>query len=181
MAIVIQRLEPAHAERYRALMLQAYAAHPDAFTSSADERAALPMAWWHERLSAPAGAERVFGALVDGALAGAAGLSFEPRAKARHKATLFGMYVAPAYRGTGAGRALVLGLLDHARGVPGLRQVLLTVTRGNAAAQALYEGCGFSVFGIEPRAVNIDGVFMDKVHMWCDLYPTPPSTGQEPA
>jgi len=171
-ATVVQRLEPPHAQAYRALMLDAYAAHPDAFTSSAQERAALPMAWWQERLSPAAGAESVvFGAFVDGTLAGAAGLTFEPRAKARHKATLFGMYVAPGRRAGGVGAALVQGVLDHARGL-GLRQVLLTVTRGNDAAQALYERCGFTVFGIEPRAVNIDGAFMDKVHMWCDLDPS---------
>ena len=37
-------------DRYRALMLEGYERHPDAFTSSAAERAAFPMAWWESRL-----------------------------------------------------------------------------------------------------------------------------------
>ena len=41
---MIERLSPSHAGNYRALMLEAYAAHPDAFTSSVAERERLPMA-----------------------------------------------------------------------------------------------------------------------------------------
>ena len=37
-------------------------------------------------------------ALVDGALAGTVGFAREPRAKSRHKASVFGMYVAPEFR-----------------------------------------------------------------------------------
>ncbi|MGE5667380.1 MAG: GNAT family N-acetyltransferase, partial [Betaproteobacteria bacterium] len=47
----VQRLSPQHASSYRALMLEAYAAHPDAFTSTVGERAALPIAWWEARLA----------------------------------------------------------------------------------------------------------------------------------
>jgi len=45
----IRLLEKADAEAYRAMMLEAYAAHPRAFTSTVAERAALPMSWWQER------------------------------------------------------------------------------------------------------------------------------------
>ena len=92
----IARLTPSHADAYRALMLEAYALHPDAFTSTVAERCDLPLSWWAERVSEAATAkEVVFGAFVDGELAGVAGLSFEMREKARHKATLFGMVVQP--------------------------------------------------------------------------------------
>ena len=99
----------------------------------------------------------------------AAGLSFESPLKSRHKALLFGMYVAPAARGAGTGRRLVEAALALARARPGLRVVQLTVTQGNAAAQALYARCGFEVFGQEPMAVFVDGRFHAKVHMWRDL------------
>ncbi|MGE0332581.1 MAG: N-acetyltransferase family protein [Ramlibacter sp.] len=166
----IQRLQPGHAEAYRALMLDAYARHPDAFTSSVAEREALPLAWWQARLSTDAqAADWVLGAFTGDTLAGAAGLSFDTRDKARHKATLFGMYVPPVQRGAGIGRQLVLAALAQARQRPGVRQVLLTVTQGNTAAQRLYERCGFKAFGVEPRAVAVDGGFVNKVHMWCDL------------
>ena len=166
----VQRLQPGHAAAYRALMLDAYARHPDAFTSSVAEREPLPLSWWESRLSAdPKATQLVLGAFTGGTLTGAAGLSFDQRDKARHKATLFGMYVPEQHRRSGLGRELVLATLAEARARPGIRVVQLTVTQGNDAAQALYERCGFIPFGVEPMAVAVAGGFVNKVHMWCDL------------
>ncbi len=166
----VQRLSPQHAPAYRALMLEAYAAHPDAFTSTVGERAALPITWWEARLAeGPAPREVVFGATEGSSLQGVAGLSFESREKASHKAKLFGMYVPAVLRGRGLGRALVTGALDYARARPGVSLVQLTVTHGNVAAEALYRHCGFVEFGVEPLAVAVNGGFVSKLHMWCDL------------
>ena len=174
--MTIRPLVVADVIAYRDLMLEAYQAHPDAFTSSAAERAALPLAWWERRLGADSdGNELVIGALDGAALAGVAGLSFEPREKAKHKATLFGMYVPDARRHQGIGRRLVLAALAHARAWPGMRIVQLTVTQGNVAAEKLYEQCGFVRYGIEPFAIAVGGRYLSKVHMWCDLEtPSPP-------
>lgn len=151
-------------------MLEAYERHPDAFTSSVTERAALPLSWWESRLAdEPEPRELVIGAFRDGQLAGVAGMSFETREKARHKATLFGMYVLPRFRHGGVGRALVGAVLDETRARDGIKVVQLTVTRGNDAAQLMYERCGFVTFGIEPFAVAVGPVFVSKVHMWCAL------------
>jgi RimJ/RimL family protein N-acetyltransferase len=151
-------------------MLEAYEAHPDAFTSSTAERAALPLAWWKARLSTDADAgETVFGAWIDGELAGVAGLAVESREKTRHKSTLFGMYVPRRHRQRGLGRSLVEAVLADARRRPATRLVQLTVTAGNAAAQRLYESCGFVAFGTEPLAVRVGGTYVSKVHMWRDL------------
>lgn len=168
--MTIRRLVPADAPAYRALMLEAYEHHPDAFTSSVSERSALPLDWWESRLAVePAASNVVIGALRDARLAAVAGLSFEVREKVRHKATLFGMVVRPEFRRSGLGRQLVLAALEHAKARGGVRLVQLTVTQGNAAAQALYERCGFVQFGIEPLAVAVGAQFASKVHMWCDL------------
>lgn len=166
----IRRLMVSDAIEYRQLMLEAYETHPDAFTSSASERAALPMSWWEARLDeAPLAREVVFGAFDGDRLVGAAGLSFESREKAKHKATLFGMYIPPEFRHRGLGRALVVAALHHARSRCGVMLVQLTVTQGNAAAQALYGQCGFVQFGLEPLAVAVGPMFVSKVHMWCNL------------
>ena len=159
----IHRLTPADAPAYRALMLDAYTRHPDAFTSSVAERAGLPLAWWEARMredaaDGTAAQECVFGAWRGGALVGVAGLSTEQRERTRHKATLFGMVVAPACRGQGLGRRLVQAVLNHAAQRPGLRVVQLTVTQGNDAAVALYQRCGFVAWGAEPMAVALAGV-----------------------
>jgi RimJ/RimL family protein N-acetyltransferase len=163
----IERLTPVHAAPYRALMLEAYARHPDAFTSSAAERTALPLSWWEARLSnGHAPPEMVFGAFIDGQLSGVAGLSFEPREKTRHKATLFGMYVPLPARQHGLGKRLIRVVLDEAAARPGIELMQLTVSQGNTAAQALYERCGFVTFGLEPLAVRVDAGYVAKVHMW---------------
>lgn len=166
----IKRLEPSHAPDYRALMLEAFELHPDAFTSSYAERAVLPLSWWESRLQPkPRPSELVLGTFRDGQLAGVGGLSFEPREKARHKATLFGMYVPSRFRRHGLGRQLVQAVLAQARSCSGVKIVQLTVTHGNHAAQNLYEQCGFVQFGLEPYAVAVGDQFVSKVHMWCNI------------
>lgn len=166
----IRRLEISDVTHYRALMLDAFELHPDAFTSSFAERSALPLSWWESRLKhEPQPAELVLGAFNDGLLAGVAGLAFEAREKASHKATLFGMYVPSARRRHGLGLQLVRSVLAQARARAGVKIVQLTVTDGNHAAQALYEQCGFVKFGLEPFAVALGDGFVSKVHMWCDV------------
>lgn len=164
------RLTPDHAPVYRALMLQAYTQHPQAFSSSAAERAALPISWWAKRLDIePNAHELVLGSFDGDDLMAVVGVSFESREKLRHKATLFGMYVTPQARQQGQGAALVQAALACARARPGIRLMQLTVTQGNQAAQALYERFGFVVFGLEPQAVAVADGFVSKTHMWCPL------------
>lgn len=167
---IIRRLVPADVLAYRPLMLEAYETHPDAFTSSVSERAALPVQWWESRLrDEPTAREMVVGAFEGNALVGVAGLSFEQREKAKHKATLFGMYVTATRRQRGIGRRLVSEILAQAKRRPETRLVQLTVTDGNAVAESLYASCGFVRFGVEPFAIAVEGRFLSKVHMWRDL------------
>ncbi|OLF51686.1 GNAT family N-acetyltransferase [Pseudomonas chlororaphis] len=163
----IQRLDAAHASAYRALMLEAYERHPQAFTSSVGERAAMPLSWWESRLSSPL--DLLLGVFVDGELVGIGGLAFDPREKARHKATLFGLYVAAPRRNSGLGRQLVQALLLEARQRQGVRLVQLTVTAGNDSALALYQRCGFVQFGLEPLAVRVGVEYFDKLHLWREV------------
>ncbi len=168
--MIVRRLIPDDVPPYRRLMLEAYERHPDAFTSTVSERAALPMSWWESRVGeAPAPTEPVSGAFDDHRMIGTAGLSFGTREKTKHKATLFGMYVLPDFRHRRVGRNLVLETLEFARSRPGVLLVQLTVTQGNAAAHSLYEHCGFVPFGVEPYAVAVGDAFVSKMHMWCDL------------
>jgi len=163
----IERLDASHALAYRELMLEAYDLHPQAFTSSVRERAALPLSWWESRLTGKL--DVVFGAFEEGRLAGIVGLAFEPREKARHKVTLFGMYVSPRVRQRGLGRQLVQAALAEAQMHEGLRLIKLTVTAGNDAAIELYRRCGFVQFGLEPMAVRVCEDYFDKIHMWREI------------
>ncbi|KAI2669013.1 GNAT family N-acetyltransferase [Pseudomonas sp. TNT3] len=163
----IERLDASHALDYRALMLEAYDLHPQAFTSSVRERAAMPLSWWESRLSNKL--DVVFGAFENGGLAGIVGLAFEPREKARHKVTLFGMYVSGKARQRGLGYTLVQAALTEAQNHQGLRLVQLTATAGNEAAFRLYQRCGFIQYGLEPMAVRVGEDYFDKIHMWREL------------
>lgn len=148
-------------------MLEAYGVYPQAFTSSVAERAAMPLSWWEKRLESRL--DRLLGAFDGEALAGIVGLAFEPREKARHKVTLFGMYVNASHQQQGLGRRLVEAALEEARQQPRLKLIQLTVTAGNHAAIALYQRCGFIQYGLEPLAVRVGVEYFDKIHMWREL------------
>jgi RimJ/RimL family protein N-acetyltransferase len=165
--IAIRPLTPADADAYRALRLRGLAEHPDAFTSDHAQEAAKPPGALALRLAPAAEAphNRVFGAFDGAALVGVVGFEVEPRVKTRHKGHVFGMYVPYEHGNAGIGRALIDAVLAHARGIPGLEKVDLTVTATNAAARALYEHAGFVGWGIERRAIIVAGAPFDKLHM----------------
>lgn len=165
----VARLGAQDLHAYRALMLHAYDDAADAFTSTAAERAAEPDSWWIRRLADPSGLTAAWGAFEQGALVGTVAVEFSAKPKTRHKASIIGMYVLPDVRGKGAGRALMLGAIEHCRARPGLAVVELTVTQGNEPAISLYRSFGFREFGLEPKAIRGASGYLAKVHMWLDL------------
>lgn len=168
--MTIRRLVPADASAYRALMLEAYSTVPVTFGTTAEEAAHYPMSWWEGRVAAGEDSvQLVLGAFDGERLVGAAGLQFEQRVRTRHRCTLFGMYVSPAARGTGAGRALVMAALDAARARPGLTVMQLSAIEGNDPALKLYESCGFVRWGTEPKSFALDGGHLTRAHFWREL------------
>jgi RimJ/RimL family protein N-acetyltransferase len=157
------------ATRYRALMLHAYEAAADAFTSTAEERAAEPESWWVQRIGDPKALSLAFGAFEGQELVGTVTVEFSSKPKTKHKAHVIGMFVAEAARGTGASTALLGAALEAAKARPGVLVVTLTVTEGNVPATRLYESVGFKAFGVEPMAIVTPNGFKSKVHMWLQL------------
>lgn len=159
------------ARQYRALMLHAYEAAADAFTSTREERAAEPDSWWVKRIADPSGMSVAFGAFEGEDIVGTVTIEFSAKPKTKHKAHLIGMFVAEATRGSGAGRALLRAALEMARSRPGVLVVTLTVTEGNTPAVRLYESFGFQSFGVEPMAIATPAGFKSKAHMWLSIQP----------
>ncbi len=149
-----------------ALRLRALADHPDAFGSDIDETIAAGEEAARERFAPLRHDSRnvMFGAISDdGALVGVAGIVGDTHRKMRHRAFVWGVYVAPEARGEGVGRRLIEACVAHARTVSGIRQVHLTVASHNAAAVAIYERCGFVRYGVDPRALILpDGREIDE-------------------
>jgi ribosomal protein S18 acetylase RimI-like enzyme len=163
---VIRPLTAADAAAFRDLRNEALGRHPDAFMTSLEEGLATPVEKLATRIGSADSDNFVFGAFTDdGAMVGYVGFERESRAKARHKGKIVGMYVHPALRGSGAGRALMQAALARACDIEGLRIIVLTVTDGNDAARLLYESCGFDTFGIEPDAMFVEGRYFAKRHM----------------
>ena len=165
----IRTLEPSDVEAYRALRLEGLRDSPEAFSSDYAENARFPLETFAQRIAA----ERnrwVLGAFDADALVGVAGYMREQGAKVDHRAMVWGMYVTPRARGRGVGAELLAELIARARAQPGLEQLHLSVTAGNASARDLYARAGFVGCGIEPRTMRVAGRFLDEEHMTLDLH-----------
>lgn len=92
-------------------------------------------------------------ALVDGRVAGTAGVdAIGGKYKLRHRAE-FGISVLKEYWGLGIGRALMDACIECARQA-GYAQLELTVVAENARAVEMYRRAGFVEFGRNPRGFN---------------------------
>jgi len=164
----VRILERGDAGAYQSLRLAGLQECPSAFASSFAEESGLGLDVVAERLSQSADGV-VLGAFADADLAGMVGVHREPLAKQAHKANVWGMYVGPAFRQAGIGRALLAEALAYAAGRLHARQVNLGVNSRNVAAVRLYERLGFRQFGYEPAFMLLEGVAHDEIHMVCYL------------
>jgi len=166
MALEIRTLEAADAAAFHALRLRGLVEFPEAFASSYEEEAGLDTDYVAKRL-APEPGHAVYGAFVDDRLAGILGLRREDRVKLRHKALIWGVYVAPEFRKRGIARKLMEHALAAAFSWDGVLQVNLGVNAANPAARALYESVGFEAFGLEKACMMVNGKPQDEVTMVC--------------
>jgi RimJ/RimL family protein N-acetyltransferase len=162
----IRPLQASDAVAYKALRDEALRSTPDAFTSDYESSVGRTAQSYVERFGEPASGQFFLGAFdASGALLGCVGCEREQRVKQRHCAVVVGMMVAPSAQRQGIGRQLVQACIDHAQRVPGLSQLVLTVTASNTHVVRLYEQAGFRAWGLLPGAIVVDGVPYDKLHM----------------
>ena len=104
-------------------------------------------------------------AVSGGRLVGTLSCVFNDRAKTRHTAHIYGVYVAPGRRGEGVGRALLKAALSEIRRRGGMVKVQLNVNPEMRAAVALYEGAGFEVSGRARKELKVGRRYCDMLLM----------------
>jgi RimJ/RimL family protein N-acetyltransferase len=160
--ITIRRLTLADADIFFALRQRCMVEAFDYFRSSPADIEADGLADCLARLQSPH--VRIIGAFQQDRLVGIGGITRENRDKLRHKALLWGMFVVPDMAGKGVGEAIVRGLILQAQDF--VQSLHLTLLDGNVRAQALYERCGFVVYGREPQSVMQPTGAVDELLMW---------------
>ena len=164
---MIRALRSDESEAYSELRRAALAEDPFAFLSSPeDDFASDPEAL---RQNLAANPESIILGAFEPDLVGSVGLYRDRHAKAAHKVYVWGMYVVPSHRRQGLALRLLEAIVDHARSLPGVATVHLTVSSSAPAAQALYERFGFRVWGEEPDALRYAGRSVVDHHMFLVL------------
>lgn len=164
MPIIARPFRIDEARVLRDIRLQALADSPAAFA----ERYDVALARGGEDFGPALAASAVWGAFDGDLCLGMAGLNRHVGANVEHKGYVWGVFVSPAARGSGAGQALFQAIIDHARLI-GLTVLQLGVGDFNDRAKRLYQSFGFAPFGREPRAVRLDGRYIDEVLMALEL------------
>lgn len=161
---MIRRAEPADYEEFARTFLE---------ESAYSDTLQLPFPSaeiWRKRLAEPSESEVVLVALVDGKMAGNAGLHSAGRSPRRAHAMHIGMAVAGPFQGKGVGTALMKALIDLADNWLNVSRLELTVFADNARAIALYKKFGFVLEGTHRAYALRAGRYVDA-HAMARLRP----------
>ncbi|MGF9698040.1 GNAT family N-acetyltransferase [Paenibacillus sp. MABNR03] len=161
----IRNIRRDEADKYWPLRLEALKNHPEAFGSSYEASVPLPMNEVQDRIHNEPD-DYILGAFTEeGMLVGTMGFKREYGLKLRHKGFIWGVYLAPQFRGNGLASRLLREVLDRGSELEGIRQINLSVVTTNESAKRLYEKYGFETYGIEKHALEVEGQGYDEAHM----------------
>ena len=167
MTFSVRSLTADDAPAYRELRLRALTQDSAAYLTSAGEYAGRTIEEVAAGLTATENSFTLgtFGKTDETALLGMATLARSGRIKLRHRADVFGVYLAPEVRGRGLAQALMGELISAARRMPGLEVLELSVTETQRSARRLYERLGFVTWGVQPDAVRESGQLLSEYHL----------------
>jgi len=147
------------------LRMLALETDPWSFGESPEELRAISAEDFAARLRAGRAENFIVGAFEEGAAIGMIGCYQEVSLKRRHKAWIWGVFVAPATRGRGIAKSLMQAAIIRAKKIPGLEMLLLTVAVDQPAPRKLYQSLGFRSIGVEPRGLKIGNEAKDEENM----------------
>ena len=165
--ITVRPLNENDAHSFQELRLKGLQEHPDAFASTYEREIAYSMEFVAERLRRTAESTNNFtlGAFREEELLGLVGFYRKTGEKEEHRGHIWGMYVRSDEQGKGIGKALLADAIERAESLPGLGQIELCVVTRNRQARGLYASLGFDSCGIDPRALFVDGEYLDEERM----------------
>jgi ribosomal protein S18 acetylase RimI-like enzyme len=153
----IRRLTGEDVELFKQVRQEMLRSQPREFRFAPEDESGAPREYFFRRLEN----DYVVAAFAQEKMMGVGGLTRFAGVKEKHKGLIWGMYVRPQARGTGAADAVMRALLDHAAGR--LEQLTLTVVASNPRAIRFYERWGFRIYGAEPRSVKLaEGDYLDE-------------------
>ncbi|RYE06250.1 MAG: GNAT family N-acetyltransferase [Rickettsiaceae bacterium] len=159
----IKILTQASVEEYKNIRLQALQNEPYSFGGSYEEEVNYQTDYWQQAVKKNV----IFGAVVDTKIVGILGFYTTVNNKTKHKRFLFAMYVCPEYRAGRIASRLLQAAIDHAGMI--VSQLHLSCTTTNIGALRLYKKHGFKIYGREPRALKVDGKFINEYLMILNL------------
>ena len=165
--LTIITLPPARWREAKQLRLEALLTEPSAFASSYEDELAFPDEIWIGRSKSAyeRAGNMTFFAESDGELVAMAGAGWSSKAKQRHVAEVYGVYVAPEMRGSGIAERLMDRLLRELQSLGPVEKVSLMVNTEALAAIRLYEKLGFEIVGTAHREEKVDGRYYDLHYM----------------
>jgi RimJ/RimL family protein N-acetyltransferase len=146
------------------LRLEALSLHPEAFAADVEMTAAEGAEIWAERIAeyAATKSSAICIAFAGDKLVGMTGIGRGHWPKTRHIATIWGVYVNQDWRGLHIGEQLLNGCTEWAI-VNGVKVINLGVNISNVPAIRCYSRCGFTLYGIEPKAICHNGIYYDEM------------------
>jgi ribosomal protein S18 acetylase RimI-like enzyme len=160
----IRQLTATDALKYWELRLEALKQAPEAFLTSYEDaiKRENPIAQVVSNLTTEG--NYTFGAFDGDDLIGVVTLLQEKAEKIQHRANIFAMYVTPQKQGLGVGEALLTEAINKAKSINAIEKINLSVVASNEPAKKLYTKLGFKVYGLEEKAMKLNGVYLDDEH-----------------
>ena len=160
-AVHIRSAEVRDIEEFRKLRLRALRDHPEAFESDYETHLTRGTEFWKHYLVLDASDALFVGEDARGRLVGMAGVHLGGSPKSRHRALIWGVYVAPEWRQRGLAVQLLNRACEWARAT-GATMAHLGVATVNEPAIQLYKRLGFQIYAAEPMRLRVSGVYYDE-------------------
>lgn len=167
--MIIRFLNKQDAIEYKELRLNSLLESPFAFSDSYDDQLFKTVADYQIEISKDGNPLECFalGAFSnENQLIGFVKFKRDSRSKARHRASLYSLYVDPSYRGNGIARKLVLELLKIIKPIKDIEQLQLSTIITRNSLIEFYQNFGFEILGgVIKKDLIIQNLYVDAVYM----------------